>query len=388
MAISRRTVLKGAGIAAVVGGGGLVWRAVNQGVFSAGTGPAYEPWRAWRADGERNPLRLVRAAILGASPHNTQPWLFRVTASSIDVWADTRRNIGAIDPYLREMYVGVGCALENLLIAAAHDGYATALTLMPDAADPAHAARILLSSAAPAPSALHEAIPRRHTNRGPYDTTRPVSGEALSRLAEIGADLPEVKVLWWSGDSERTRVGDLIVAATEAIIADSQQSGDSTRWFRSTWQDLQQRRDGITLDAQNLPPFVNAVAKILPPVSQDRADAAWLQATRTRHVATAAAFGLLAVADSHDNGLRIRGGRMWQRMHLWATTQGLAMQPLNQMVERADRERQLALEPKFGTALAQLVGSPGLQALMPFRIGYPLAPGGLSPRRSVTSVLV
>ncbi len=130
------------------------------------------------------------------------------------------------------------------------------------------------------------------------------------------------------------------------------------------------------------------MAKILPPVSQDRADAAWLQATRTRHVATAAAFGLLAVADSHDNGLRIRGGRMWQRMHLWATTQGLAMQPLNQMVERADRERQLALEPKFGTALAQLVGSPGLQALMPFRIGYPLAPGGLSPRRSVTSVLV
>ena len=69
------------------------------------------------------------------------------------------------------------------------------------------------------------------------------------------------------------------------------------------------------------------MAKILPPVSQGRADQAWLQATRERHVATAAAFGLLAMPDARDNAMRILGGRMWQRMHLWATTQGLAMLP-------------------------------------------------------------
>src|SRR5262249_37880923 len=150
--------------------GGVVWRAVHQGVFSGGDSPAYEPWRDWRVDEEPGPLRLVRAAILGASPHNTQPWLFRVTDASIDVWADTRRHIGTIDPYLREMYVGVGCALENLMIAAAREGYASVPTLMPDAADPAHAAHISLTRAVPDASPLHEAIPRRHTNRGPYDT--------------------------------------------------------------------------------------------------------------------------------------------------------------------------------------------------------------------------
>ena len=369
-------------------GGGVVWRAVDRGVFSRGAGPAYEPWRDWRVDGEPGPLRLVRAAILGASPHNTQPWLFRLTDASIDVWADTRRHIGTIDPYLREMYVGVGCALENLMIAAAREGYAAVLTLMPDAADPAHAAHVHLTRTAPAASVLHDAIPRRHTNRGPYDTGRAVPSEMLRTMAEMAPDLPDVKVLWFDSGPDRKRIGDLIVSATEAIIADRQQSEDSARWFRATWQDLERHRDGITLDAQGLPPVINTLAKMLPAVSPERADAAWLEATRDRHVATAAAFGILAVPDSRDPRMRLRGGRMWQRMHLWATTRGLAMQPLNQLVERADRERQLALTPTNTAALAGLIGGSGVEALMPFRIGYPVREAALSPRRDVRAVLV
>ena len=110
--------------------------------------------------------------------------------------------------------------------------------------------------------------------------------------------------------------------------------------------------------------------------------------TREIHVGTARAFGIVAVRDSRDNAQRLRGGRAWQRMHLWATTQGLAMQPLNQMTERADREAQLGLKPDFGDVLKDLVGEPGWQALMPFRVGYPTAEARLSPRRAVGDVVV
>jgi hypothetical protein len=207
-------------------------------------------------------------------------------------------------------------------------------------------------------------------------------------MAQIAPDLPDVRILWFDSGPDRKRIGDLIVSATEAIIADRQQSQDSARWFRATWQDLERHCDGITLDAQGLPPVVNTLAKMLPAVSPGRADAAWLEATRDRHVATAAAFGILAVPDNRDARMRLRGGRMWQRMHLWATTRGLAMQPLNQLAERADRERQLALTPTYTAALAALIGGRGLEALMPFRVGYPLRDAGLSPRRKVEAVLV
>ena len=55
----------------------------------------------WRNTGNDVPLALVRAAILAASPRNTQPWLFKITDSSIELHIDTQRNVGALDPYLR-----------------------------------------------------------------------------------------------------------------------------------------------------------------------------------------------------------------------------------------------------------------------------------------------
>jgi hypothetical protein len=178
--LSRRSWLKGAGATLVLVAGGGVWRAVDQGVFGTGRGPAYEPWKTWRDDPQDRPLALVRAAILAANPHNSQPWLFRVSDARIDLFADRRRHLGAIDPDLREMYLGVGCALENLLLAARAHGYAPEVTLRPDRGSPAHAARIGLRPGPVVESPLHPAIPRRHTNRGPYDRARPLEPEAMT----------------------------------------------------------------------------------------------------------------------------------------------------------------------------------------------------------------
>ena len=60
------------------------------------------------------PLALVAAAILAANPHDTQPWLFRIADETIEVLADASRHLGAMDPYLREMHIGLGAAIENL----------------------------------------------------------------------------------------------------------------------------------------------------------------------------------------------------------------------------------------------------------------------------------
>jgi hypothetical protein len=78
----------------------------------------------------------------------------------------------------------------------------------------------------------------------------------------------------------------------------------------------------------------------------------------------------------------------YQRMHLWAISKGLAIQPMNQMTERADREVSLGIEQKFGNALRELIANPNWQALFTFRIGYPTIEALNSPRRSVQEVVV
>jgi hypothetical protein len=74
-------------------------------------------------------------------------------------------------------------------------------------------------------------------------------------------------------------------------------------------------------------------------------------------------------------------------MHLWATREGLALQPLNAVVERASREVVLGLAPHFGSALAALAGDPTWQTVLAFRIGYPTHEGLRSPRRAVDEVV-
>src|SRR5208283_4795723 len=127
--MKRRAFIRGAGVVTVLVVGGGMWRAYDQGVFSVGKGPAYEPWKDWRSASNEGSLSLVRAAILAASPHNTQPWLFKVTNSWVELYIDTSRNVGALDPYLREEHIGMGCALENLMLAATANGYAANVTL-------------------------------------------------------------------------------------------------------------------------------------------------------------------------------------------------------------------------------------------------------------------
>lgn len=383
----RKILITGAAVVGV-GVAGLGWHAVRRGVFASGQGPAYEAWRRWPPAAADGPIALVRAAVLAASPHNAQPWLFRLSDTQVDLFADLTRNIGTIDPFLREMQMGLGCALENLILAARALGYRTALTLLPTGPATNHIARLQLERNEADVSPLFASIPRRHTNRGPYDTARPIPADAVQAMSALGRDLPDVSVLWFTSENERKTIAELIVAATQAIIADREQAADSARWLRMSWEKVQRHRDGVTVDAAGLPPLIRAAAKMLPEASREESDAAWLEATRETHTGTAMGYGVLVARDARDTNHRVQGGRLWQRLHLWATANGLAMQPLNQMSERADREASQSAEPVFGMALNRLVADPAWQALMPFRLGYPLRAALPSPRRALEDVLL
>src|SRR5664279_131498 len=208
--IDRRGFLKiaglGAGTLVLAGAGGLTWRAVDGGVFATGTGPAYAAWDALSPSGQGS-LGLVRAAVLAANAHNTQPWHFRVATDRIDLFADTSRSIGTMDPLGREMQISLGCAIENLALAGPPNGKTPTVHLLPEPSDPTHIARVDLVPTQKSASALFEAIPNRHTNRAAYDTRRPVTQAQLDALGSL-VDAPEVELVWFAKAGDKRTFGD------------------------------------------------------------------------------------------------------------------------------------------------------------------------------------
>jgi hypothetical protein len=385
MKISRRNLLRATGVTTVVVVGGGVYRAVDQGIFAVGQGPAYEPWQNWQ-DSKVSPVeRIVRAGILAANPHNSQPWIFQFSNQQINLFADVKRQIGTIDSLRREMYIGLGCAIENMTLATQAEGYIGELTYLPDPHDQAFAATMTLSQGLSIPSDLYGEIPHRHTNRGPYDRKRGVDQSLLDAMCGLQEDTV-TKLFWFTSPDDLKRVGKAFIDAVKALIADEQQSIDSHHWWRQSWADIQRYHDGLTIDAQTLDEFTTFAGKMLPDFSRQQNDQSFLKNAQDIYVPTSPAFGLIAVQNQDDLVQRMQCGRLWQRMHLWGTKHGLGMHPQNAICERADRERQLSLNPHFGDLLQSFTGSADWQGIMPFRIGYPLRTALASPRRSVQEV--
>jgi len=382
---SRRNVLRAFGLGAatvvVAGTGALSYRAFDTAVLDPGSGAAYQPWQQWRDI--PGPLGAVAAAVLAASPHNTQPWIFGVRSDSIDLYVDPSRTTGTVDPLGREQYVGLGCALENLLLGCRARGLQPALTLLPDGADSPRIAHVALAAAQPASTPQYEAIGDRHTNRGPYDG-RPVPAATLAGLVDT-TWLAGLSVQWIADPQGRSRLGELLIDAAAALIADEQQSVDGFVWFRGSNDDIQRYRDGLVLDGQGVSPLVLGIAKLLPASSRTSGDQFWLEQTRTVHTATAAAYGVITTDSPDNRATQLSAGQLLQRIHLTATSDGIALQHMNQITERIDREVTTGAPPTFAPRFAALL-PPGARPLLTFRVGYPVRMAKPTPRRSAADV--
>jgi hypothetical protein len=354
---------------------------------------AYEPWRSWRAAGIQSPMTIVHAAILAANAHDTQPWRFQIGSDRIDVYADSDRHLGAMDPFRREMHLSLGCALENAVLIARSLGYTADLRtyggLLQESGvrdDTGPAASIGLAKQQADASPLAAAIPHRHTNRSPFQGDRSIPTDMLLKLGQLNSDAA-VRLIWITDPAARRDFADATITATESIVTDSVMIADSDRWFRATDAEIELHRDGPTLYCAGLSPLVLFGARLMP-VSTPSSHRHWIDQTRNAQLGTRPVIGLIAVKDLYDRDGALRAGRLWQRLHLQGTLLGLGMQPLNQLPECVDRERQLGRPSISSKNLAAFSGDAWWQPTFAFRAGWPIRPAAASPRRSLQSVLM
>lgn len=378
---TRRAFLRGGGAAlaaAAVGIGARTWQtAVLPGVD--------EPCALWTEWPKLPwPSSMIAAGVLAASPHNSQPWRFHPHGPAIDLRIDERRALGPVDPFLRQMWLGAGCALENMVAAGLALGRALGVTLLPD---PITAARLLPGKATAARPELIEVISRRHTNRGPYHRDRPVPRALTDALVALSSHPATRLDLFARDEPPGIDFAADIVDATRALIADTTLIRASDAWFRHTPREEAEHRDGPSLRCAGLPAWKRLLATLGPRTDERAAHEGWLALTEQQHCGTAASFGAISVRDAADRAQLLEAGRLWQRIQLLATAHGLGFQPLDQLLELADRERELGLRPDAEPRLARLTDA-SFRPVMTFRLGWPQRSAPASARRGLPSFLV
>lgn len=65
---------------------------------------------------------ILRYAILAPSTHNSQPWKFKISNEGAWIFLDSQRRLPQADPHGRDLFISLGCLLENLVLAARHFG--------------------------------------------------------------------------------------------------------------------------------------------------------------------------------------------------------------------------------------------------------------------------
>ncbi|TVP88847.1 MAG: nitroreductase [Thioalkalivibrio sp.] len=306
---------------------------------------------------------LVGRAVMAPSSHNSQPWFFLLGEPYVDLLADRTRALPVNDPDGRELTISCGCALLNLLLAAADRDFQVENRLLPDPEEPDWLSRVAITrdTAERVPEAdLAQFIEERRTCRTRFES-RAVEQEAVDAMVEAAA----AEGAWLRplvSDERRRRAVELVVEADALQWSDPE-------WRRelAAWMHTRSEGDGLTVSAFTAPVAQMVVRNF---------NMGGGVASKDRELAENSP--LLAVLGTDGDGPRhwLAAGQALQRVLLVGCSFGLRASYLNQPIQIGSLRGQVS----------ELVGGEGLPQIL-LRLGY--APYRLSPapRRPLADVI-
>ena len=288
---------------------------------------------------------LLNYAQLAPSSHNSQPWQFSVRDNEVHIYPDLDRWLKVADPERRELYISLGCALENLLVAAEHFQLGYQASFFSDRDGKEHFASVTFSEGNPIANlrdpSLFDAMLQRRTSREPF----------ISRLIPK-EELLQIKAAWLEKDlqlhfianiEQKRQLAKMVQAADQTLCANPAYRHELAETigkgaFGDRWP--------VSGLAQLLFRYFNLGSRL------GKRNARSLMSTPV----------LIVLSAEKDDAIsQIKVGQLYERIALTATKLGLSTQPLSQILEIPSLRQQLASMLPDETQLPQHF----------LRLGYP-----------------
>jgi hypothetical protein len=305
---------------------------------------------------------LVRYATLAANGHNTQPWKFAVQDNAIEIHPDYSRELKIVDPDHRELWISLGCALENLLVAARAGGFAPEVTY-PDSAE---FIRVALTPDTPQSNPLFDAIPLRQNTRSEYD------GQLIKT-----ADFDQVQALplepgvsthfITNPGGEMETVLEYVNQGNLSQYADPAFVDELIYWLRFNTKEALSSMDGLFSKCSGNPEVPRWLGQMFvgstKPQQQADIDAKKL------HSSPAA---VIIASETDDKTMWVRTGQVYERLALKTTSLNIKSAFLNQPIEVKEIRSQFQNAIGLGAFMPQLLVRLGYAEAMPRSLRRPV----------------
>ena len=316
----------------------------------------------------------VRFGTLAANSHNTQPWKFRLGADTVDILPDFSRRTPIVDPDDHHLYITLGCAAQNVAIAANASNRPAELSVRTNGYEGTEI-RVFLAKG---PGRGHgtdadlcNAIPVRQSTKSEYDG-QALSGSELRQLEEAAA-LPGVDVLFIR---ERPRIEQALEFIQEGNSAQMDSRAfvrELKEWIRYNPAAALKSGDGLLGRCSGSPSAPNWLGPMIFDLAFKKVAENKKYARQLRSSAGLAVF----VAEKEDPEGWIQVGRSFERFALQATVLGIRHAHLNMPIE----------VPEVRPAFADCLGISGRRPDLVIRFGK-AQPMPMSIRRPLDAVIV
>ncbi len=345
---TRRKFLK------LIGGGTIVAAAGTTGFALTRTpGKALAPWENAASYTEPR-KRALAHALLAPNPHNRQPWLVELMGDdTVILHRDKTRDLPETDPFHRQLFIGLGCFVELMVIAASADGYRVETTLFPDGDDGAVARAVFHKGGSGDPLAAQ--IQHRRTCREPFENT-PLPANTAKELHSFATIV--------TGQTQVEQLHHLTWEAFEIETGTRRTMAESADLMRIGKAEINRNPDGLNMQG----PMIEALYRtglMTRDMMQDTSSAgfkSFLKGYKSMLLTTPAFAVLTSPGNSRTD--QVNTGRRWLRLNLKTAEMGLSLHPVSQALQEYPE-----MTDHYTQAHA-LLAQPGETVQMLGRLGY------------------
>lgn len=313
-------------------------------------------------------IQIASYASKAPSGHNTQPWKFHITDSTITVLPNLDVALPVVDRNNRELFISLGCAVENLCIAASYFGYTTHII---ECSIEAIILELTKNALTIEDSLFHQ-IEKRQTNRNIYNGNK-ISDGILQQLQSIPKENGIQFYFTEINTPFANTITQYIMKGNEIQMADIAFKNELLSWMRFNKKQVEATHNGLSYLVFGNPPLPRILARpivslFLKPNAQNKSD--------RKKIDSSSHFVVCATQrDTIEEWINL--GRTLQRFLLKVTEIGISYAFLNQPCEVAalafDLREKLPVNKEYPTLIMRI----GYAKQIPY-----------SPRKKIETLLV